>query len=123
MFHNYIRTHLCIYTRLYCVDFFSCLYIWLHNSILPFINCVNFNYCVWIFSAQQSAKFLEASKKGNLIPLYHCILCDHLTPVLAYRCLVKEDDRDAPSFLFESVEPGLDASTIVSLFLSYAIFF
>ncbi|OAY61091.1 anthranilate synthase alpha subunit 2, chloroplastic isoform X2 [Manihot esculenta] len=62
--------------------------------------------------AQQSAKFLEASKKGNLIPLYHCILCDHLTPVLAYRCLVKEDDRDAPSFLFESVEPGLDASTI-----------
>ncbi|XP_058009010.1 anthranilate synthase alpha subunit 2, chloroplastic isoform X2 [Hevea brasiliensis] len=62
--------------------------------------------------AYQSEKFLEASKKGNLIPLYHCILCDHLTPVLAYRCLVKEDDRDAPSFLFESVEPGLDASTI-----------
>ncbi|KDP46514.1 hypothetical protein JCGZ_08486 [Jatropha curcas] len=62
--------------------------------------------------ADQSEKFLEASKKGNIIPLYRCILCDHLTPVLAYRCLVKEDDRDAPSFLFESVEPGLDASTI-----------
>lgn len=51
-------------------------------------------------------KFLEASKKGNVIPLYRCIFSDHLTPVLAYRCLVKEDERDAPSFLFESVEPG-----------------
>ncbi|KAG4910014.1 Anthranilate synthase alpha subunit 2, chloroplastic [Glycine soja] len=51
-------------------------------------------------------KFLEASKKGNVIPLFRCIFSDHLTPVLAYRCLVKEDERDAPSFLFESVEPG-----------------
>ncbi|KAJ9146784.1 hypothetical protein P3X46_029011 [Hevea brasiliensis] len=60
----------------------------------------------------QSAKFLEAFKKGGLIPLYHCILCDHLIPVLAYCCLVNEDDRDAPIFLFELVELGLDASTI-----------
>ncbi|GMN23803.1 hypothetical protein TIFTF001_000268 [Ficus carica] len=60
----------------------------------------------------QSERFLEASKKGNLIPLYRTIFSDHLTPVLAYRCLVKEDDRDAPSFLFESVEPGLRASSI-----------
>ncbi|KAL5580772.1 hypothetical protein UlMin_013214 [Ulmus minor] len=60
----------------------------------------------------QSEKFLEASKKGNLIPLYRSVFSDHLTPVLAYRCLVKEDDRDAPSFLFESVEPGLQASSI-----------
>lgn len=51
-------------------------------------------------------KFLEASKNGNVIPLHRCIFSDHLTPVLAYRCLVKEDERDAPSFLFESVEPG-----------------
>ncbi|CAK7331272.1 unnamed protein product [Dovyalis caffra] len=58
------------------------------------------------------ARFQEASKNGNLIPVYRCIFSDHLTPVLAYRCLVREDDRDAPSFLFESVEPGLDASTI-----------
>ncbi|KOM36482.1 hypothetical protein LR48_Vigan02g263200 [Vigna angularis] len=56
--------------------------------------------------ADNSEKFLEASKKGNVIPLYRCIFSDHLTPVLAYRCLVKEDERDAPSFLFESVEPG-----------------
>ncbi|PON49402.1 Anthranilate synthase component I [Trema orientale] len=60
----------------------------------------------------QSERFVEASKKGNLIPLYRTIFSDHLTPVLAYRCLVKEDDRDAPSFLFESVEPGLRASSI-----------
>ncbi|XVF05357.1 hypothetical protein REPUB_Repub05bG0165100 [Reevesia pubescens] len=60
----------------------------------------------------QSLKFKEASKNGNLVPLYRCIFSDHLTPVIAYRCLVKEDDRDAPSFLFESVEPGLQASSI-----------
>ncbi|KAJ8749698.1 hypothetical protein K2173_012249 [Erythroxylum novogranatense] len=57
-------------------------------------------------------KFQEASINGNLIPVYRCIFFDHLTPVLAYRCLVKEDDRDAPSFLFEYVEPTLDAFTV-----------
>lgn len=46
-----------------------------------------------------------------MIPLYRCIFSDHLTPVLAYRCLVKEDERDAPSFLFESAEPGLQISS------------
>ncbi|KAI8005643.1 hypothetical protein LOK49_LG07G00969 [Camellia lanceoleosa] len=51
-------------------------------------------------------KFFEASRKGNLIPLRKCILSDDLTPVLAYRCLVKEDDQETPSFLFESVGPG-----------------
>ncbi|XP_048324965.2 anthranilate synthase alpha subunit 2, chloroplastic [Ziziphus jujuba] len=60
----------------------------------------------------QSEQFVTASKKGNLIPLYQTLFSDHLTPVLAYRCLVKEDDRDAPSFLFESVEPGTEASSI-----------
>ncbi|XP_024020971.1 anthranilate synthase alpha subunit 2, chloroplastic [Morus notabilis] len=60
----------------------------------------------------QSERFSEASKKGNLIPLYRTIFSDHLTPVLAYRCLVKEADIDAPSFLFESVEPGLRACSI-----------
>ncbi|XP_075483484.1 anthranilate synthase alpha subunit 1, chloroplastic-like [Primulina tabacum] len=57
-------------------------------------------------------RFLEASEKGNLIPLYKCILSDHLTPVLAYRCLVKEDDRETPSFIFESVDPGFRASSV-----------
>ncbi|XP_017984120.1 PREDICTED: anthranilate synthase alpha subunit 1, chloroplastic [Theobroma cacao] len=57
-------------------------------------------------------KFAEAAKKGNLVPLYRCIFSDQLTPVLAYRCLVKEDDRDAPSFLFESVEPGSRVTSV-----------
>ncbi|MCL7028613.1 hypothetical protein MKW94_018957 [Papaver nudicaule] len=53
------------------------------------------------------SKFMEAAKKGNLVPLYRCIFSDQLTPVQAYRCLVKEeDDRDAPSFVIESVEQG-----------------
>ena len=34
------------------------------------------------------------------------LLSDQLTPVLAYRRLVAPDDREAPSFLFESVENG-----------------
>lgn len=49
---------------------------------------------------------MEAAQRGNLVPVYRRIFADHLTPVLAYRCLVKADDREAPSFLFESVENG-----------------
>ncbi|GLT89167.1 hypothetical protein SLE2022_071630 [Rubroshorea leprosula] len=63
-------------------------------------------------TVNDSTKFMEASKGGNLIPLYRCIFSDQLTPVLAYRCLVKEDDREAPSFLFESVEPGFQSSRV-----------
>ena len=56
---------------------------------------------------EEEAKFKSSAKEGcNLLPLKRCIFSDHLTPVLAYRCLVKEDDREAPSFLFESVEQG-----------------
>lgn len=55
-------------------------------------------------ATQEFAEFKEASYKGNLVPLFRRIFSDHLTPVLAYRCLVKEDDREAPSFLLESVE-------------------
>lgn len=74
-----------------------------------------------VLPVDQSERFVEASKMGNLIPLYRTIFSDHLTPVLAYRCLVKEDDRDAPSFLFESVEPGLRASSIVSPLVLFMI--
>ena len=72
------------------------------------------NWFGTVGAVDHSAKFTEASKHGNLIPLYRSIFSDHLTPVLAYRCLVKEDERDAPSFLFESVEPGLQVSSVVS---------
>lgn len=68
-----------------------------------------------LFPVDSPEAFTEASKKGNLIPLHRCIFSDHLSPVLAYRCLVKEDDREAPSFLFESVEPGLQVSNVVSI--------
>lgn len=40
------------------------------------------------------------------IPLIARLLDDQLTPVLAYRRLVAPDEREAPSFLFESVEGG-----------------
>ncbi|PRQ52585.1 putative anthranilate synthase [Rosa chinensis] len=63
-------------------------------------------------TAEQSERFFDSSKNGNLIPLYRSIFSDHLTPVLAYRCLVKEDDRDAPSFLFEAVDPGFKDSNV-----------
>uniref|UniRef100_A0A3N7GAA1 anthranilate synthase n=1 Tax=Populus trichocarpa TaxID=3694 RepID=A0A3N7GAA1_POPTR len=88
------------------------LIFWLGKLIT---DCINWMEVHPVFHTQrynQVARFQEASKNGNLIPLYRYIFSDHLTPVLAYRCLVREDDRDAPSFLFESVEPGLDASTI-----------
>lgn len=67
-------------------------------------------------------KFLEASRQGNLIPLHKCIFSDHLTPVLAYRCLIKEDDQEAPSFLFESVEPGFRASSVVRVSFADLLF-
>lgn len=51
-------------------------------------------------------RFADAAQQGNLVPLYERVMSDQLTPVLAYRCLVREDDREAPSFLFESVVNG-----------------
>lgn len=78
------------------------------------LHCLvaNINVYVCVLVADE-VKFTEASRMGNLIPLHRCIFADHLTPVLAYRCLVKEDDREAPSFLFESVQPGLHTSSVV----------
>lgn len=76
------------------------------------VACLSHSSPSLVFAVDHSAKFFEAAKKGNLIPLYRSIFSDHLTPVLAYRCLVKEDDRDAPSFLFESVEPGFQSSNV-----------
>ncbi|XP_010469929.1 PREDICTED: anthranilate synthase alpha subunit 2, chloroplastic [Camelina sativa] len=85
----------------------------LHVSRLPCIKCSSSSYTPPLdLSEEQFIKFKQASEKGNLVPLYRCVFSDHLTPILAYRCLVKEDDRDAPSFLFESVEPGLQSSNI-----------
>nr|CAN83610.1 hypothetical protein VITISV_035611 [Vitis vinifera] len=80
--------------------------------LVSLVSFTSFNWCDPVFAVDHSAKFFEAAKKGNLIPLHRSIFSDHLTPVLAYRCLVKEDDRDAPSFLYESVEPGIQSSNV-----------
>lgn len=77
----------------------------------------------FFLAVSDTKKLADASKSTNLIPIYRCIFSDQLTPVLAYRCLVKEDDREAPSFLFESVEPGSQMSNVVreSFFLQIFI--
>lgn len=46
------------------------------------------------------------STKTLAVPLRVRLLADQLTPVLAYRRLVAPDERNAPSFLLESVEGG-----------------
>lgn len=50
--------------------------------------------------------FKELCSVGNLIPMYQRVMTDQLTPVVAYHAIVSEDDRDAPSFLLESVYQG-----------------
>ncbi|KAB5544349.1 hypothetical protein DKX38_012461 [Salix brachista] len=57
-----------------------------------------------------ATKFKEAAK---LVPLHTCIFSDQLTPITVHRWLGKEDDSEAPSFLFESVEPGSQVSSVV----------
>ena len=52
------------------------------------------------------ARFQAAAATGNLVPIYERLMGDQLTPVNAYRRLVGQDDRDSPSFLFESVTGG-----------------
>src|SRR6185295_7813573 len=54
-----------------------------------------------------AAKARAQSASATLaIPLSLRLLSDQLTPVLAYRRLVVNDQREAPSFLLESVEGG-----------------
>ena len=50
--------------------------------------------------------FTRLASRGNLVPVFRRLLSDQLTPVLAYRRLVRPDDRLATSFLLESVEGG-----------------
>ena len=48
----------------------------------------------------------DAEAGKTVVPVFERIFCDHLTPISAYRSLVREDDREAPSFLLESVHNG-----------------
>lgn len=42
----------------------------------------------------------------RMVPMWRKVFSDQLTPVVAYRCLVKEGDIDLSSFLLESVHTG-----------------
>lgn len=53
-----------------------------------------------------AAKTAAADGTTTLIPVFRRLLNDSLTPVLAYRRLVRPDARLAPSYLFESVIGG-----------------
>ncbi len=50
--------------------------------------------------------FLQLAGEWNLVPVTRRLLSDQVTPVLAYRRLVSEDDRRTCSFLLESVDVG-----------------
>src|ERR1043165_2405422 len=52
---------------------------------------------------------LAGAREGTgviAVPIAVRLLADQLTPVVAYRRLVAPDEREAPSFLLESVEGG-----------------
>jgi len=56
--------------------------------------------------AQAPADAGNQGARPRLIPIFRRLFGDALTPVLAYRRLVRPDARMAPSFLLESVEGG-----------------
>lgn len=89
-----------------------------HRSSLALRCALNAPSTSTSLSLTEEAEFIEASRNGNLVPLYKCIFADHLTPVLAYRCLVKQEDWESPSFLFESVELGFLSSHLVKIYLT-----
>ncbi len=56
---------------------------------------------------QAAAQARQAHPGSTLaLPVAVRLLADQLTPAVAYRRLVSQDPREAPSFLFESVENG-----------------
>lgn len=50
--------------------------------------------------------FLQLARDHDVVPIARRLMTDQLTPVLAYRRLVAEDQRLDSSFLLESVEVG-----------------
>jgi len=55
-------------------------------------------------------RFQKLARRGNFVPMYRRLFSDQLTPVMAYRRLVRPDERMAPSFLLESVVGGEHAA-------------
>ncbi|MBL0927798.1 MAG: chorismate-binding protein [Phycisphaerales bacterium] len=61
---------------------------------------------VELVTRRRAAGGAGGSGRRLVVPLGIRLLSDQLTPVLAYRRMVVEDERTAPSFLLESVEGG-----------------
>jgi anthranilate synthase component I len=88
------------------------------TTLLPMSAAANLSreqFCEFAIGALKAAMAAWAapgahSRKGAApvvaVPLSLRVLSDQLTPVLAYRRLVARDEREAPSFLLESVEGG-----------------
>ncbi len=51
-------------------------------------------------------QFRKLAAEADLVPVHRRLFSDAMTPVQAYRRLVRPDERMAPSFLLESVEGG-----------------
>ncbi|CDF34389.1 anthranilate synthase component I [Chondrus crispus] len=49
---------------------------------------------------------LASDPAVRMVPVWRKIFSDQMTPVVAYRCLVAENDQTTPSFLLESVHTG-----------------
>ncbi|MDZ4756198.1 MAG: anthranilate synthase component I [Phycisphaerae bacterium] len=61
-----------------------------------------------VSNLSERALFDMQARHGGLVILSRRLMSDQLTPVLGYRRLVAADARRAPSFLFESVEHGVN---------------
>lgn len=57
------------------------------------------------YDGRSLSAFIEfASRPGvRMIPTWQKVFSDQITPVLAYRCLISEDDLETSSFLLETV--------------------
>lgn len=49
---------------------------------------------------------VKSKPDARLVPIWRKLFSDQLTPVVAYRCLVREGDTEVASFLLESVHTG-----------------
>jgi len=58
------------------------------------------------FAALVAAERAQDPRAIVVVPLVCRLIADQLTPTVAYRRLVADDPREAPSFLLESVEGG-----------------
>lgn len=84
-------------TTVHCSCFAASQEITCHASSQPAPSC----------STEGFKDFSEAAEAHNFVPVYRRIMSDKITAVGAYQRLSR-GDRNAPSFLFESVQNGID---------------